>query len=254
VQVRTLIVTVSLLAACGYDAEQGQDHGDVPDNVAAVLDHELAYRTLWISEDGGPEQAAEEFLEHVLGWSTDPERPPMSDPRMEASVDDPDATVPRRASVGAESPDGHIVGLDVRRGGPTPPGVRPDGPADHRWRIRGAATQGHWLSLDGDADRLGVHLIPDEQDQSVLLLYVAGETASFLLDDGELEPGAQADDVDLSSLGVDGEDPVTTGLVVHFDDDGRVLSFGGGDFHRDPRVPRPPPDRGPLREVEPQEP
>ena len=252
VRVRTLIVSMSLLVACGYDEEQGRDRVDVPEDVATVLDHELAPGTLWVSEAGDPERAAEEFLEQVLGWSIEVARfTGHEDDELDELFDDPDVDLRRRIGLEAESPDGRPVGLWVRAGEPASPEVEPEDPADDRWRVRLVGVdQPYGLTLDEDMV-LGVHEIPEQQGQSVLLLYVDDATEAFLLDDGELEPGAEADDLDLSALGVDSERPVTTGLAVHFDDDGRTLSAEGGSISQ-PR-PAAAEDEDDLPEAEPVE-
>lgn len=240
----TLLVIVPLLAACGYAAEQGRDRADVPESVARVLDHELSYGTLWLSEEDEPERAAAEFLESVFGWSTDAARvgPGPSDEEWagdDAEVfDDPDRATRRRIPFEAESPDGRPVLLGARAGESTPPDVQPEQVDDEQWRVVDVVIDPQppvrWLSLDVDADNLDVHEIPDEQEQSVLLLYQDGESESFLLDDDELEPGAEVDALDLSALGVALEEHRSTGLVVHFDADGLVLGAGGGNLQSAP--------------------
>lgn len=119
----------------------------------------------------------------------------------------------------------------MQAGEPTPPGTEPD-PDDDRWRVVSAFVDPQpppwWLSLDDDASSLVVHEIPEEQDHSVLLLYQDGEHESLLLDDGELEPGAAVDTLDLSALGLSIEELRTTGLMVHFDANAQVLERSGG--------------------------
>ena len=65
-------VVALLVVACGPAAEQGEQEGDETSSVEAAMEHELGEEALWISEDGDAEQAAEEFLDQVLGWSTEP--------------------------------------------------------------------------------------------------------------------------------------------------------------------------------------
>jgi hypothetical protein len=249
---RALFIVMSLLVSCGPAAEQSRDHEDLPERVAAVMEHELDLGTLWVSEEGGPEQAAEEFLEHVLGWTIDVSRFTEHDDELAERFDDPDVDLRRRIGLEAQSPDGRPVGLWVQPGEPTRGDGEPEDPTDERWRVHLVGVgQPYGLTLEEDTGVLGVHEIPEELFQSVLLLYVGDETEALLLDDGELEPGAEADDLDLSTLGVDSDERVATGLVVHFDDDGRTLGAEGGTIYE----PRPSADRAEddLPEVEPEE-
>ena len=149
-----LFVTVSLLVACGDDEEQGRDQGDVPEGVTTVLDHELAPGTLWVSEDGGPEEAAKEFLEHVLGWTIEVTRFTEHDDDLDERFDDADVDLRRRIGLRAESPHGRPVGLWVRAGEPASPDVPPEDPTDERWRVRLVGVDAPYgLTLDEDTER-----------------------------------------------------------------------------------------------------
>jgi hypothetical protein len=173
----------------------------------------------------------------VLGWSTEVTRFTEGDDDLDEQLDDADVRFRRRIGFEGESPDGRSVGLWVQPGEPTPPDEAPDDPTDERWRIRIIGVDAPYgLTLEENAHRLGVHEVPEEQSQSVLL-YVDGATASFLLDDGELEPGAAAEGVDLAALGIESEAPPSTGLVVHFDEDGQALAAEGGTISEPPPAP-----------------
>ena len=137
---RTLLAVVPLLVACG-GTDPDQERADEPDTVAKLLDPELSYGTLWLSESDEPGQAATECLEHVFGWSVDPERiSPDPDPDGEMSekldIEDPERQLGHPVGFDAESPAGLPLVVTVQAGDQVPPGDDPD-PDDDRWRVVG---------------------------------------------------------------------------------------------------------------------
>lgn len=230
---RTWAAVVALLVTgCGPDAEQGEQEGDETSATAAVMEHELDEETLWISEDGDAEQATEEFLEHVLGLSAEPVAR-VTEGSEEMATEAPSV------QVDAEGPDGQPLLLVMRRGEPRHLG---ESPGDtHRWRVESITTnETPAQTLDEDTHTLVVHQIPDEQHRSVLLLHVDGETVAHLLDDGELQPGADTAEIDLAALSVDELEPdsssilLTTVLLVHFDENGQTLAAEGSPIRVQP--------------------
>jgi hypothetical protein len=230
---RTWAAVVALLVVgCGPDAEQSEEEGDETSDNAAVMEHELEEETLWISEDGDAEHAAAEFLEHVLGWSTEPvARVPDGSEEMMLE--------PTIAMVDAEGPDGQRLLLQMRRGVPQHVG-EPPGDDMHRWHVESVTTdETPAQTLDEDTHTLVVHQIPDEQHHSVLLLHVDDETEAHLLDHGELQPGAETAEIDLAALGVEEFEPdssflLTTALLVHFHEDGQTLAAEGHPIRAQP--------------------
>jgi hypothetical protein len=231
---RTWAAVVALLVVgCGPDAEQGEQEGDEASATAAVMEHELDEETLWISEEGDAEQAAAEFLEHVLGWPSEPVAR-VTEGSEEMMLE------PTTAMIDAEGPDGQPLLLQMRRGEPQYVG-EPPGDDTHRWHVESVTTdETPAQTLDEDTHTLVVHRIPEEQHHSALLLHVEGETSAHLLDDGELQPGADTAEIDLAALGVEEFEPdpnsflLTTALLLHFDEDGQTLGAEGHPIRAQP--------------------
>lgn len=244
-----LLVAVSLmLVACGESDGQLQPGADEPQDGPTVLRHELTEHALWASDADTLEEAAEEFLEQALGWSADPmvhEELARQQPEELTDREGPEYVPP--IPVVAQGPDGQPLALRLAQGEPRWSFLgEPDEPSpDNRWRVHSVVTHlGYRLTLDEEVTELRVHQVPDEQHRSLVLMYAGDESSTHLLDEGELEPGAEVEAVELSVLGLEDPDRAVvvlenaefvalTVLMVHLDEQDRVVGAVGATVTED---------------------